>query len=132
MLLGELLPTAGLLGTEFARGIGWTKTRLNALTKKERGITVDAALDVAEVLGTSARPRMNLQAKYDLAQAEKRRDAARERVSSGRDFAGNAGVLRATTDSARVASRELRSWMREYRISWPGREWEPSDKCLLG
>ena len=40
------------------------------------GITADAALDLAETLGTSARLWMNLQSTFDLAQAEKKRRAA--------------------------------------------------------
>jgi Plasmid maintenance system antidote protein len=42
----------------------------------KRGITADAALDRAEALGTSARVWVNLQATFDLTQAEKRRRAA--------------------------------------------------------
>jgi addiction module HigA family antidote len=56
--------------------VGWTKARLNELIKGKRGITAEAALDLAEALGTSARLWMNLQATFDLAQAEKRRRAA--------------------------------------------------------
>jgi addiction module HigA family antidote len=76
MLLEEFLQPAGISQAEFARRVGWTKARLNELIKGKRGVTADAALDLAEVLGTSARLWMNLQATYDLAQAEKRRDAA--------------------------------------------------------
>jgi len=46
------------------------------LIKGKRGITTDAALDLAETLGTSARLWMNLQSTFDLAQAEKKRRAA--------------------------------------------------------
>jgi addiction module HigA family antidote len=54
----------------------WTKARLNELIKGKRGITADAALDLAEVLGTSPRLWMNLQSTYDLAEATRRRSAA--------------------------------------------------------
>jgi len=39
----------------FAEKIGWTRARLNELIKGKRGITAEAALDLAEVLGTSAK-----------------------------------------------------------------------------
>ena len=58
------------------RVIGWTKARVNELIKGKRGVTADAALDLAEVLGTSARLWMNLQATYDLHEASRRRSAA--------------------------------------------------------
>ena len=66
----------GSQDTAFAREIGWTKARLNELIKGKRGVTADAALDLAEVLGTSPRLWMNLQSTYDLAEATRRRSAA--------------------------------------------------------
>jgi len=56
--------------------LGWTRARLNELIKGKRGITADAALDLAEALGTSAKLWMNLQTTYDLDQAMGRRRAA--------------------------------------------------------
>jgi addiction module HigA family antidote len=76
MLLEEFLQPAGISQAEFAGHVGWTKARLNELIKGKRGITADAALDLAEALGTSARLWMNLQATYDLAVAERRRQVA--------------------------------------------------------
>jgi addiction module HigA family antidote len=61
---------------DFARRIGWTKARLNELIKAKRGVTADAALDLADALGTSARLWMNLQTTFDLAAAERKRHAA--------------------------------------------------------
>jgi len=49
---------------------------LNEFIKGKRGVTADAALDLAQALGTSAKLWMNLQATYDLDQAMKRRKAA--------------------------------------------------------
>ncbi len=66
ILLEEFLEPAGITQTEFARKLGWTRARLNELIKGKRGITADAALDLAEALGTSAKLWMNLQATYDL------------------------------------------------------------------
>ena len=75
MLLEEFLAPAGITQTAFAKRLGWTRARLNELIKGKRGVTADAALDLAEILGTSPRLWMNLQATYDLAAAEKRRAA---------------------------------------------------------
>jgi antitoxin HigA-1 len=75
MLLEEFLIPAGVTQTAFAKRLGWTRARLNELIKAKRGITADAALDLAEALGTSPRLWMNLQATFDLAAAEKRRAA---------------------------------------------------------
>jgi antitoxin HigA-1 len=76
MLLEEFLQPAGKSQAAFAREIGWTKARLNEFIKGKRGVTADAALDLAEVLGTSPRLWMNLQSTYDLAEATRRRSAA--------------------------------------------------------
>ena len=76
ILLEEFLQPVGVTQTEFARRLGWTRARLNELIKGKRGVTADAALDLAEALGTSAKLWMNLQATYDLDQAMGRRKAA--------------------------------------------------------
>ena len=76
ILLEEFLQPAGTTQSEFAEKLGWTRTRLNELIRGKRGITADSALDLARVLGTSAKLWMNLQATYDLDRAEKRREVA--------------------------------------------------------
>ncbi len=76
ILLEEFLVPVGTTQTAFAQRIGWTTTRLNELIKGKRGITADAALDLAEVLGTSPKLWMNLQATYDLDKAAKARKVA--------------------------------------------------------
>jgi addiction module HigA family antidote len=76
MLLEEFLRPAGKSQAKFAREVGWTKARLNELIKGKRGITAEAALDLAEALGTSPRLWMNLQATYDLSEVAKKRRAA--------------------------------------------------------
>ena len=76
ILLEEFLEPMGLTQTEFARRVGWTRARLNELIRGKRGITAEAALDLAETLGTSAKLWMNLQATYDLDRAAKARRAA--------------------------------------------------------
>jgi addiction module HigA family antidote len=76
ILLEEFLRPASVTQTAFATKLGWTRARLNELVNGKRGVTADAALDLAEVLGTSPKLWMNLQATWDLAQAERRRKAA--------------------------------------------------------
>jgi addiction module HigA family antidote len=76
ILLEEFLARGNISQADFARRIGWTKARLNELIKAKRGVTADAALDLADALGTSARLWMNLQTTFDLAAAERKRHAA--------------------------------------------------------
>lgn len=76
ILLEEFLEPMGMTQSAFADKVGWTRTRLNELIKGKRGITADAALDLAKVLKTSPKLWMNLQATWDLAQAVKRRHVA--------------------------------------------------------
>ena len=73
MLLEEFLLPAGKTQAAFAREVGWTKARLNELIKGKRGVTAEAALDLAEALGTSPRLWMNLQVTFDLAEATRKR-----------------------------------------------------------
>jgi addiction module HigA family antidote len=73
ILLEEFLQPAGITQTAFSEQLGWTRARLNELIKGKRGITAESALDLAELLGTSPKLWMNLQATWDLDQAMKRR-----------------------------------------------------------
>ena len=76
ILLEEFLEPKGVTQAAFAEEIGWTKARLNELIKGKRGITAEAALDLAEMLGTSPKLWMNLQATYDLDKAARARRVA--------------------------------------------------------
>ena len=76
ILLEEFLEPAGITQAKFAKRIGWTPARLNELIKGKRGVTAEAALDLAEALKTTAKLWMNLQATYDLDTAISDRDAA--------------------------------------------------------
>lgn len=76
ILLEEFLEPAGVSQTEFASRIGWTRARLNEIIKGRRGVSAEAALDLAAALGTTARLWLNLQTTWDLDQALKRRSAA--------------------------------------------------------
>ncbi len=76
ILLEEFLVPQGVTQTAFAGEVGWTRARLNELIKGKRGITADAALDLADALGTSPKLWMNLQATWDLDRATKARKVA--------------------------------------------------------
>lgn len=76
MLLEEFLEPMGISQAAFAQKIGWSRARLNELIRGKRGITADAALDLAETLGTSPKLWLNLQATYDLAKAAAARRVA--------------------------------------------------------
>jgi antitoxin HigA-1 len=76
ILREEFLEPGGMTQAALAEQLGWTRARLNELIRGKRGITAESALDLAEVLGTSPRLWMNLQATYDLDRAEKARHAA--------------------------------------------------------
>lgn len=76
MLLKEFLEPAGETQAAFAVRVGWTRARLNEFVRGKRGVTADAALDLAEALGTSSKIWMNLQATWDLDVAQKRRHRA--------------------------------------------------------
>ena len=76
ILLEEFLEPANMTQTAFAGKIGWTRTRLNEFVRGKRGVTAEAALDLAEALGTSPKLWMNLQASFDLDKAARGRVAA--------------------------------------------------------
>ena len=54
ILLEEFLEPARITQTKFVGKLGWTRARLNELIKGKRGVTADAAPDLAEAPGTSA------------------------------------------------------------------------------
>lgn len=66
----------GMTQAAFAEKVGWTRAKLNELIRGKRSITAEAALDLADVLNTSPRLWMNLQATYGLDKARQARSAA--------------------------------------------------------
>jgi len=75
-LLDRFLAPGNISQAAFARKMGWRKERLNKLIKARCGVTAEAALDLADALGTSPKLWMQLQAKFDLAAAERKRQTA--------------------------------------------------------
>ena len=76
ILREEFLEAGGITQAALAAKLGWTTTRLNELINGKRGVTAAAALDLAEVLGTSPKLWMNLQATFDLDKAARARRVA--------------------------------------------------------
>lgn len=76
MLLEEFLAPAAVSQRAFAKRIGWTVARLSELINGKRGVTADAALDLAETLGTSPELWLNLQMHCGLARAQAKRRKA--------------------------------------------------------
>ena len=76
MLREEFLDPMGITQAAFAQKIGWSRARLNELIRGKRGITAEAALDLADILGTSPKLWLNVQATYDLAKAAEARRVA--------------------------------------------------------
>ena len=76
ILLEEFLEPMGLTQAAFAERLGWTRARLNELVRGKRGVTAEAALDLARELGTSPKLWMNLQATFDLDRVQRARNAA--------------------------------------------------------
>jgi len=81
-VVGQLIWMAIIKGSPssyyrgFAKKVGWTKARLNELIKGKRGVTADAALDLSDALGTTAKLWLNLQITFDLSMAIKKRNRA--------------------------------------------------------
>lgn len=58
--------------TEAAARLGVTRTALSRILNGSAGISADMALCLRDALGTSAEMWINMQAQYDLWQAEKK------------------------------------------------------------
>ena len=82
MLREEFLDPLGLSQTAFAQKIGWSRARLNEVICGKRGVTVEAALDLADTLGTSPKLWLNLQTTYDLDKASIVRWAEEHRAAA--------------------------------------------------
>ena len=76
ILLEEFLQPMRITQAAFAQKIGWSRARLNEVIRGKRGITVEAALDLAEALDTSPKLCMNLRATHHLAKAVAKRRTA--------------------------------------------------------
>lgn len=66
MLWEEFLRPMGMTQTAFARHVGWTHAKVNELIRGKRGVTPEAALSLADTLGTTPQFWLNLQGNFDL------------------------------------------------------------------
>ena len=73
-VLRELcLEPMGISITEAAEALGVTRKTLSAILNGRAGISPEMAIRLSMAFGTSAESWLNLQAQYDLWQAEKKR-----------------------------------------------------------
>jgi addiction module HigA family antidote len=71
VLSEEFLAPLGLSQNAVARAIGVAPRRINEIVHGKRAITADTALRLARAFGTSPEFWMNLQASYDLEEAQR-------------------------------------------------------------
>jgi addiction module HigA family antidote len=69
--LREILEERGLSKAQFARAIGVSPMRVSHVVKGTRPVSAELALLFGKALGQSAQYWLNLQAEYDLKQAER-------------------------------------------------------------
>jgi addiction module HigA family antidote len=67
----EFLKPLGVSQNAFAAHLGWPHAKINEIIHGRRGITPEAALSLADVLGTTPDLWLNLQKNYDLNKAQR-------------------------------------------------------------
>ncbi len=72
ILREEFMRPLGLSSYRLAKELHLPIPRVNEIVREERSVTADTALRLARYFGTSALVWMNLQAEYDLRQAQKK------------------------------------------------------------
>lgn len=72
ILLKDFLEPMGLTQKAFAAHIGWSYARLNEIIHAKRGVSVDSALDLADVFKMEAQFWLNLQQNWDMWHARKK------------------------------------------------------------
>lgn len=77
VLREDYMAPLGLSANALGRALGVTPARINEIARGDRAVTADTALRLARYFGTDAQSWLNLQAAYDLRQAE---------LASGRDI----------------------------------------------
>ena len=72
VLKHDFMEPFALSSNALARAIGVTPARIHEIVRCRRGITAETALRLARYFGTDAQSWVNLQARYELAVAERR------------------------------------------------------------
>jgi addiction module HigA family antidote len=67
----EFLKPLGISQNAFAAHLDWPHAKINEIIHGRRGITPEAALSLADVLGTTPDLWLNLQKNYDLSKAQR-------------------------------------------------------------
>jgi addiction module HigA family antidote len=70
VILGEELAEIGVSVSALSRALDVPQSRMADVVRGKRSVTADTALRLAAYFGTSARFWLNLQAAYDLANAQ--------------------------------------------------------------
>jgi addiction module HigA family antidote len=65
----KFLAPKGITQMGFAAHLGWSSAKINKLVRGKRGITPLIALHFADAFGTEPEYWMDLQSRYDLAEA---------------------------------------------------------------
>ncbi len=76
LLQQDFLDELGISQSQLANAIGVPRSRISAICKAERPITMDTAIRLGKALGTTAQFWMNLQNEYDLREAKRLHDYA--------------------------------------------------------
>lgn len=78
----ELVEESGLPQADFAKRLDTTPKNLSLLIRGKQSLSVDMAMKLSNMLGTSAEYWLNLQSAYDIALARKQSDEELEREKS--------------------------------------------------
>lgn len=74
ILKEDVIEASGISVTDFAKKLGVSRPTISQILNERAGISIDMALRLAQVLGTSAEVWIDLQKDYDLWRAQKKTD----------------------------------------------------------
>lgn len=93
LLQQDFLDDLGISQSQLAQAIGVPRSRVSAICRGERPITMDTAIRLGKALGTTAQFWMNLQNEYDLRMAQQEHDYADIHALVARNaMSGDAGL----------------------------------------
>lgn len=88
ILREEFMKPLGLSSYRLAKELHLSIPRVNEIVRAQRSITADTAIRLARYFGTSAQVWMNLQAEFDIRNAEKKSpDVAKIKPREGSEVA---------------------------------------------
>lgn len=76
ILRSDVIEASGMSVTDFAKKLGVSRTAISLVLNERAGISIDMALRLSQVLGTSAEVWIDLQTDYDLSRAKKKTDVS--------------------------------------------------------